>query len=865
MSREGRSLPRTGADADTTRAAPHSNSASSTPTSAPGPHSDIAPTPVSTFTPDTFTSDTLDSNSGITSDAPGPNSDIARDALNSSPDSAPHLEPALTTTPVPEQKETRTSPTPPLPTSTCSNPTPTSTPARTLPPPTKPTPPPAPNSDPAPNSLLPRALHYLLSHRTVLLRLTLWSLLEAGQTFLLGYALAKALDEGFLAGRVGVGMGWLGVAGAGVIAGTVGTGRVYRCVADLVEPLRDRLVTGVVRRGVRDADRGALSGLTQQVEIARDTFAGLVMVSRSFVFTSVGALVGLFSLAPALLIVVLPPLAAGVALFALTLRPLARRQEAYLRADEALAAHLGTVCPGLRDITAAGAERDVEQSTARLIDAEFRASRALARWSVTRVIALAIGGELPVVLLLLTTPWLLTHDVTPGALLGAFAYVTQSLLPALNALVHGLGTSGSRLTVVLRRLTANTPPAPDPTPAPAPLDAPHRTPPRPPGTAAHKDLPRFDSPLSDPPRSTPPLTDPPRSDPPRFDPPLSDPPRSTSPLSTLPLTDPPLPNPPPTSGAHTPTAPSDPTPPSPSPSEPTPTPTPEPEQPETPPSPTPPPSRSTCSIPTPTPTPASPSPPPPERPPPPTHPSPPPQTSRPTPAPTLTLTNLTFAYGPASTPVLDHLSLTLPPGAHLTVVGPSGIGKSTLTALIAATLTPTEGEIKIGGRAAPDAKAHRVLIPQEAYVFTGTLAENLTHLCPDPVPEDELWAGAEAVGMAGLMRTLGGPHAPVDPAALSTGERQLIALTRAYLSPAPLALLDEATSHLDPAAEERAERAFAERPGTLIVVAHRIASARRADRVLVMDGANTAYGTHGELLESSPLYRDLVGRWSASS
>ncbi|WP_408997344.1 ATP-binding cassette domain-containing protein [Streptomyces acidiscabies] len=865
MSREGRSLPRTGADADTTRAAPHSNSASSTPTSAPGPHSDIAPTPVSTFTPDTFTSDTLDSNSGITSDAPGPNSDIARDALNSSPDSAPHLEPALTTTPVPEQKETRTSPTPPLPTSTCSNPTPTSTPARTLPPPTKPTPPPAPNSDPAPNSLLPRALHYLLSHRTVLLRLTLWSLLEAGQTFLLGYALAKALDEGFLAGRVGVGMGWLGVAGAGVIAGTVGTGRVYRCVADLVEPLRDRLVTGVVRRGVRDADRGALSGLTQQVEIARDTFAGLVMVSRSFVFTSVGALVGLFSLAPALLIVVLPPLAAGVALFALTLRPLARRQEAYLRADEALAAHLGTVCPGLRDITAAGAERDVEQSTARLIDAEFRASRALARWSVTRVIALAIGGELPVVLLLLTTPWLLTHDVTPGALLGAFAYVTQSLLPALNALVHGLGTSGSRLTVVLRRLTANTPPAPDPTPAPAPLDAPHRTPPRPPGTAAHKDLPRFDSPLSDPPRSTPPLTDPPRSDPPRFDPPLSDPPRSTSPLSTLPLTDPPLPNPPPTSGAHTPTAPSDPTPPSPSPSEPTPTPTPEPEQPETPPSPTPPPPRSTCSIPTPTPTPASPSPPPPERPPPPTHPSPPPQTSRPTPAPTLTLTNLTFAYGPASTPVLDHLSLTLPPGAHLTVVGPSGIGKSTLTALIAATLTPTEGEIKIGGRAAPDAKAHRVLIPQEAYVFTGTLAENLTHLCPDPVPEDELWAGAEAVGMAGLMRTLGGPHAPVDPAALSTGERQLIALTRAYLSPAPLALLDEATSHLDPAAEERAERAFAERPGTLIVVAHRIASARRADRVLVMDGANTAYGTHGELLESSPLYRDLVGRWSASS
>ncbi|HEY8979487.1 MAG TPA: ABC transporter ATP-binding protein, partial [Streptomyces sp.] len=502
-----------------------------------------------------------------------------------------------------------------------------------------------------------------------------------------------------------VGMGWLGVAGAGVVVGAFGTGRVYRGVADLVEPLRDRLVEGVVRRGVRDAERGALSGLTQQVEIARDTSAGLILVSRSFVFTSTGALVGLFSLAPVLLLVVVPPLAAGVTLFVLTLRPLARRQEAYLTADETLAAHLGTVCPGLRDITAAGAEKETDEETGRLIDAEFRAARSLARWSVTRVLALAIGGQLPVVLLLLTAPWLLAQDVTPGALVGAFAYVTQSLLPALNALVHGLGTSGARLTVVLRRLTTD----------------------RAPGT---KELARVE---------------------------------------------------------HAP----------------------------------------------------------------------------PDPAAALTLTGLTFAYGPASTPVLDGLTLTLPPGAHLTVVGPSGIGKSTLTALIAGVLTPTGGEVRIGGRTALAARGSRVLIPQEAYVFTGTLAENLSHLREDPVPEAELWAGVEAMGTKELVDRLGGMHARVEPAKLSAGERQLIALTRAYLSPAPLALLDEATSHLDPAAEERAERAFAARPGgTLVVVAHRIASARRADHVLVMDGARTSYGTHTELLESSALYRDLVGRWS---
>ncbi len=93
----------------------------------------------------------------------------------------------------------------------------------------------------------------------------------------------------------------------------------------------------------------------------------------------------------------------------------------------------------------------------------------------------------------------------------------------------------------------------------------------------------------------------------------------------------------------------------------------------------------------------------------------------------------------------------------------------------------------------------------------------------------------------------------------------MVALTRAWLSPAPLALLDEATCHLDPAAEARAERAFAARPGgTLIVVAHRVSSARRADRVVVMDGSETVCGEHEELLACSPLYRDLVGAWQDS-
>ncbi|MFK4101865.1 hypothetical protein ACI2L1_17655, partial [Streptomyces sp. NPDC019531] len=297
-----------------------------------------------------------------------------------------------------------------------------------------------------------RGLRFLRARWRVLTRLGAWSVLETAQTFLTGYAPARALDEGFLAGRPGVGLGWLGVAGLGVLVGAYGTVRVYAAVAALVEPLRDVLVERVVERGVREADAGALSGLTQQVEIARDTFAGLVLVSRSFVFTAVGAVVGLASLSPLLLLVVGPPLAAGLGLFAATLRPLARRQECFLRADEALADGLGRVCPGLRDITAAGAEERVAADMGRLVDTEQRAAYSLAHWSLLRVASLALGGQLPIVLLLACAPWLLARGVTPGALVGALAYVTQSLLPALRDLVHGLGTSGSRLVVVLRRL-----------------------------------------------------------------------------------------------------------------------------------------------------------------------------------------------------------------------------------------------------------------------------------------------------------------------------------------------------------------------------------------------------------------------------
>jgi ATP-binding cassette subfamily C protein len=160
--------------------------------------------------------------------------------------------------------------------------------------------------------------------------------------------------------------------------------------------------------------------------------------------------------------------------------------------------------------------------------------------------------------------------------------------------------------------------------------------------------------------------------------------------------------------------------------------------------------------------------------------------------------------------------------------------------------------------------AARVLIPQEAYVFAGTVRENLAYLRPDAC-DGELWAAAAAVGADALVARLGGPAATVEPGRLSAGERQLLALARAHLAPARLAVLDEATCHLDPAAERRAEEAFAARPGTLIVIAHRLSSAVRADRVLVLDGAGAVVGDHRSVLATSPLYRDLMEAWQVAA
>lgn len=229
----------------------------------------------------------------------------------------------------------------------------------------------------------------------------------------------------------------------------------------------------------------------------------------------------------------------------------------------------------------------------------------------------------------------------------------------------------------------------------------------------------------------------------------------------------------------------------------------------------------------------------------------------------LTLHKTTFRYGPHSTPVLDEADLWVPAGQHLAVVGPSGIGKSTLASLLAGLTTAEQGEVLLGGIPVADVRSDVQLLPQEAYVFAGTLRENLSYLAPG-VSDERLIETLHTLGAAELLSRQEGLGGVIDTATtLSHGQRQLIALTRCYLSPSRVLILDEATCHLDPAAEAHVERALAARVGTLIIIAHRMSSALRADRVVVLDGYGLLAGTHEELVRSSATYADLVGHWQA--
>ncbi|WP_029266581.1 MULTISPECIES: ABC transporter ATP-binding protein [unclassified Microbacterium] len=218
--------------------------------------------------------------------------------------------------------------------------------------------------------------------------------------------------------------------------------------------------------------------------------------------------------------------------------------------------------------------------------------------------------------------------------------------------------------------------------------------------------------------------------------------------------------------------------------------------------------------------------------------------------------------------VLRGVSFAVPQGSRVALVGPSGAGKSTILSLIERFYDPTGGSIRLHGHDArtyprDELRAHFGYVEQDAPTLAGTLAENLRLASPEATDTDcERVLRAVNLGDV-LERDPLGIDAPVgeDGVMLSGGERQRLAIARALLTDAPILLLDESTSSLDGVNEQRMREAIdaVSTDRTLIVIAHRLSTVVDSDLIVVLqDGVVVGQGTHAELVESTPLYRDLA-------
>jgi ATP-binding cassette subfamily B protein len=242
---------------------------------------------------------------------------------------------------------------------------------------------------------------------------------------------------------------------------------------------------------------------------------------------------------------------------------------------------------------------------------------------------------------------------------------------------------------------------------------------------------------------------------------------------------------------------------------------------------------------------------------------------------TIALHDVTFTYPGRARPALTQVSFTVPAGATVALVGPSGAGKTTIASLLLRFWDPTSGSITLAGHdlrawSLDDLRGHIALVAQDTHLFNDTLGGNIRIARPEATPT-EVAAAIERASLTSLVRTLPeGLDTRVGERGvqLSGGQRQRVAIARAFLRDAPVLILDEATSHLDAVNEHVVQEALLSlaRARTTIVIAHRLSTVRAADQIVVLDeGRVVEQGRHDELLRRRGLYARLVSRQVAAA